>query len=529
MAQIILTSAAWYALPKGIDYLTSRPSSLESRVSRVRARLFIYKSTLSELANTNPLIKNLRGTVSIYCSNMWLAILIAPIFQKIIPVKGLDYIFWRVFTCHMLFACKLSKPNCIKFMSSDAVLEYMTSLWGLRCINILSSLDFTKVRTLRFIRSLLPECLASDQLISILDKRLGHSDAYDLLRATNLSVRLEEETVRSEADGRYDTSLIPLDRVQLYDQSAADELFDSIFSAAARTINIATNEGIRANELEGALSMNFLDSMLIQIGMSIIDRIKSRRHYIANMQSVLQELPNYAEDIYDTDPILSQIQCPISLRAIRRIITDPTNKKTVYDYESFKIWLQNSRTSPVTRKKIPECFDIRYEGGSRYDSILRYRKTLLQSGELQNPEEFIANLKDIFEEISTLKDANDIKDASEKVRDFFQKGVLNAYDVSYFKVDPKTIETLLEKNKDYPHGVEHIKKGIKFHRSEVHRIQHNQDQYNDNMGYMALRSKKGFVEVSIEDFEQYPFIVNELNLEIEKIKTEGQELLRVFS
>jgi len=55
------------------------------------------------------------------------------------------------------------------------------------------------------------------------------------------------------------------------------------------------------------------------------------------------------------------------------------------------------------------------------------------------------------------------------------------------------------------------------------------DQYNDNMGYIPLRSKKGFVEVSLEDFEQYPFIVNELNLEIEKIKTEGQELIQVFS
>ncbi|VHO04709.1 hypothetical protein [Candidatus Rhabdochlamydia sp. T3358] len=496
MAQIILTSAAWYALPKGIDYLTSRPSSLESRVSRVRARLFIYKSTLSELANTNPLIKNLRGTVSIYCSNMWLAILIAPIFQKIIPVKGLDYIFWRVFTCHMLFACKLSKPNCIKFMSSDAALEYMTSLWGLRCINILSSLDFTKVRTLRFIRSLLPECLASDQLISILDKRLRHLDAYDLLRATNLSVRLEEGTIRSEVDGRYDTSLIPLDRVQLYDQSAADELFDSIFSAAARTINIATNEGIRANELEGALSMNFLDSMLIQIGMSIIDRIKSRRHYIANMQSVLQELPNYAEDIYDTDPILNQIQCPISLRAIRRTITDPTNEKTVYDYESFKIWLEHSRTSPITREEIPENFDVKYEGGSRYDSILRYRKALLQSGELQNSEEeeFIANLKQIFEEICTLNKASDIKTASEMVRDFFQKGVLDAYDISYLN----TLDSC-----------------------EACKRRHNQD-LND-------RKEETFQSISLQEIDQSRFIINELNLEIEKIKTKKEELIEAFA
>ncbi|KAG6559534.1 hypothetical protein RHABOEDO_000367 [Candidatus Rhabdochlamydia oedothoracis] len=211
------------------------------------------------------------------------------------------------------------------------------------------------------------------------------------------------------------------------------------------------------------------------------------------------------------------------------MITDPTDRKTVYDRNTFETYLKCYDISPTTREKIPEGFNLGNEGGSRYDSILRYRKTLLQSGELQNPEEFIANLKDVFEKISTLNDANDIKDSSEMVRDFFQKGVLNAYDVSYFKIDPKTIETLLEKNKDYPHGVEHIKKVIKFHSSEVHRIQHNQDQYNDNMGYVPLRSKKGFIGVSVEDFEQYPFIVNELNLEMGKIKIEGQELLRVFS
>ena len=39
----------------------------------------------------------------------------------------------------------------------------------------------------------------------------------------------------------------------------------------------------------------------------------------------------------------------------------------------------------------------------------------------------------------------------------------------------------------------------------------------------SLYSKKDFVAASIDDFEQPPFIINELNLEI---KTEGQELIQ---
>jgi len=489
MTSIILASTAWYVIPQGIDYLTSRPSSLESRVDRIRAKFFAYKDTLNRLANTNPLIESLRSMASMYCSNMWLAILVTPGFQKIIPFKGLDYIFWRVFTCHILFTCKLSKPNCIKFIKSDVALEYMTSPWGLRCINILSSLSFTKAYTLRFIRSLLPECLASDQLISILDKRLLPSDAYDLLNASYSSgysrVLFEEGGIIVRF---FDSSLAPLDRVRNYNPSARDELFNTIFSNAIRAEN-ATRE----YEIRSSFREDLLDGDLIETGVSIIRRIKSCRRYIANMQSTLQELPTYTEDIYDTDPILNQIQCPISLRAIRRTITDPTNEKTVYDYESFKIWLEYSRTSPVTRKAIPESFDVRYEGGSRYDSILRYRKTLLQSGELQNTEEFIANLKDIFEEISTLNDANDIKDASEMVRAFFQKGILNAYDISYL------------------HALDSCK---------ACKRRHNQD-LND-------RREETFQNISLQEIEQSRFIISELNLEIEKIKTKKEELIEDF-
>ncbi|MGL4540748.1 MAG: hypothetical protein ACRCU0_07250 [Candidatus Rhabdochlamydia sp.] len=492
MTQIILSSAAWYIVPKGIEYLTSKPSSLDSRVDRIRATFFSYKSTLNRLVHTNPLTEGISGLASIYYSNMWLAILIAPGFQKIIPLKGFDYLFWRTFTCHILFVCKLTKPDCIKFMNSDTGLDYITSKQGLRLVNIILSLGFTKTYLLSFIKSHLPECLASDQLISILDKRLKHSDTYDLLRATYSSARSEEDSVRFRAHRLYDASLTPLSRVRFYDPSARDELFHTIFSDIARENNIR-----RVNELDDTLRIEFSehygDGLLIEAGISIIDRIKACRKYIANMQSVLRELPYYAEDIFDTDPILNQIQCPISLRSIRRTITDPTNKKIVYDYETFKIWLKHKRTSPITREEIPESFDITYEGGSRYDSIMRYRKACLQSKQLQDPEKFITNLKQIFTEISALDDANDIKDASEIVRTFFQKGVLNVYDTSY-----------LNTSDSY----------------KIFKKRHTKD--------LNERKEEAFKGISIEDFEQYPFMIKEINLEIEKIKLEGQELIKEF-
>ena len=447
MTQIVLASAAWYAVPKGIEYLISEPSSLESRVDRVRSRLFAFKSALQGL-NYPTRLKFAFKAAAIIVSHMWLATLVAPGLARVIGFKdSYSYGFLKMAVCYALFS---SRFILIKFINSNQGLDFIISEIGFKLASTKPVLHLIN----QHMR--ISHLGAQQELLNILNRKLEYS--------------------------------------------AAQELFNAVPSSPPFPL------------------------------FSIIEKIKFWKLLEEKaIDSIGFHLPQYRESIQDTDPILCKIQCSISGRAPRSVITDPTDRKTVYDRNTFETYLKCYDISPATRKKIPGGFNLGNEGGSRYDSILRYRKTLLQSGELQNLEEFITNLKKIFEEISTLDDANDIKDSSEMVRDFFQKGVLNAYDVSYFKVDPKTIETLLEKNKDYPHGIEHIKKSIKFHRSEVHRIQHNQDQYNDNMGYMPLRSKKGFVEVSIEDFEQYPFIVNELNLEIEKIKTEGQELLRVFS
>lgn len=447
MTQIILASAAWYAVPKGIEYLISEPSSLESRVDRIRARLFTFKSALQGL-NYPTRLKFAFKATSIIVSHMWLATLITPGLAKIIGFKdSYSYGFLKMAVCYALFS---SRFILIKFINSNRGLDF-----------IMSELGFKLASTEPVL------CLINQHM------RISHLGAQqELLDVLNRKL----------------------------EYSAAQELFNAVPSNPPFPL------------------------------FSITEKIKFWKLLEEKaIDSISFHLPQYRESIQDTDPILCKIQCSISGRAPRSVITDPIDRKTVYDRNTFETYLKCYDISPATREKIPEGFNLDNEGGSRYDSILRYRKTLLQSKELQNPEEFIANLKQIFEEICTLNDANDIKDASEVVCAFFQKGVLQAYDVSYFKTDPNTIETLLEKNKDYPYGVEHIKKGIKFHSYEIHRKQHNQDQYNDNMGYMPLRSKKGFIEVSLEDFEQYPFIVNELNLEIEKIKTEGQELIQVFS
>lgn len=255
---------------------------------------------------------------------------------------------------------------------------------------------------------------------------------------------------------------------------------------------------------------------------TVIERIKLYRYLESKIGC---SMDYYRRNICDIDPILSKISCPILGGAPQDLTTDPTDKKTIYDSFIFAIYLQYTDISPITGKKIPQDFDAILDGGGRYECILNYRKACLQSKELQDPKEFIANLKEVFAEILTLDSARDIKKASKKVCDFFQKGFLSTYDAQYFTVEPQLINAFLEQKTELPHALGYIKKGLKPQPYKTHKYEHRLDQYDINN---PLASKAGFIAVSIDDFENYPFIENELALEIEKIKTTGQELIQAF-
>ncbi|MGL4540749.1 MAG: hypothetical protein ACRCU0_07255 [Candidatus Rhabdochlamydia sp.] len=431
MAQIILASAAWYAFPKAIEYATSYPSSLESRVDRFRAKLFACKAALYGINYPNKLKTTFKVT-SVIVSHMWLATLISP---GLAMVTGFTdrytYAFLNMAVCYVLFS---SKVGMIKFINSEQGLDFITSEFGFRLVSTKFGLHLINQHFLK-------APAGQRELLDILNRKLEYSAAQELLNAV--------------------PSNPPFTRF------------------------------------------------------SIIEKIKfSKLLKNRGLHPISLYLRPYPENMQDTDPILCKIQCPILGRAPRSLVTDPTDHKTVYDHSTFESYLKNYDISPVTREKIPAGFKIRNEVGSRYDSIIRYRKACLQSGKLQDPQEFIANLRQVFAEILSLNDASDLKNASELVRDFFEEGFFTAYDVSYFKADPKLVKRLLEEIKDYPPAVERLTTGLKFHSHEFHRIQHNKDRYDEDMGHRSLTSKREFVKVSIDDFEQYPFMVDELNLEI---------------
>jgi hypothetical protein len=63
---------------------------------------------------------------------------------------------------------------------------------------------------------------------------------------------------------------------------------------------------------------------------------------------------------------------------------------------------------------------------------------------------------------------------------------------------------------------------------DCYKSKHRKHQYESNIRSIFSCGPKEFVGVSIHDFEEYPFIENELDLEIQMIKQEGSELIQEF-
>lgn len=338
MTPIILTSAAWYAFPKAIEYATSYPSSLESRVDRCRAKLFACRSALHEI-NYPDRLKTAFKVTSFIVSHMWIATWISP---GLAMATGFTdrytYAFLNMAVCYVLFSSKLGMIKCI---NSKQGLDFITSEFGFRLASSKFGLHLINQHFLK-------APAGQQELLDILNRKLEYAAAQELLHAI--------------------PSNPPFTRFSII-------------------------EKIKFSKLS-----------------------KNRALHLTNFY-----LLPYAKNIQDTDPILCKIQCPILGRAPRSQVTDPTDHKTVYDRSTFETYLKCYDISPVTREKIPEGFHIN-QVGSRYDSILRYRKACLQSGKLQDPQEFIDNLRKVFTEILSLNDASDLKNASELVPHLTQMG-----------------------------------------------------------------------------------------------------------
>lgn len=173
MVPVILTSTAWYAIPKGMEYLTTDcGSNPQSKIDSIRTTLFGCKGILKNLAYANSLTKLAYKAVQIHYPYMWLSVLITP-GVKTLPFITATNVFVQIAICYALHISLQS------FVKSNRGIEWLTSLSGL---NILNS------RIGGFIEDALSEEYAMSnnpavkQMITVIKLRLKPSDAYEFLR-----------------------------------------------------------------------------------------------------------------------------------------------------------------------------------------------------------------------------------------------------------------------------------------------------------------------------------------------------------
>ncbi|VHO04405.1 hypothetical protein [Candidatus Rhabdochlamydia sp. T3358] len=176
MLPIALTSAAWYFIPKGIEYLTTDcDMEPQSKIEHIRETLFDCKSVLEDVICANTFTKFAYEALQIPYARMWIAVLITPGLKKILPFKSPVDRLLQVAICYSLFSSKWFLKHFIK---SPQGIECMTSSWGIRMLNIGISLDFIEHSLCEGSGN-----NAAGQMRKVLEARLKPLDAYEFLRA----------------------------------------------------------------------------------------------------------------------------------------------------------------------------------------------------------------------------------------------------------------------------------------------------------------------------------------------------------
>lgn len=544
MSSIIFTSAAWYAIPKGIKYLTTdcgTPS--QSKMGRIRAKLFGCRHALKNLAYTNAFTKFFYEILEIPYARMWIAVLTAPVVKQVLPFKNPTDGLLQIAICYSLFSSKYFLQS---FMKSSRGIECIASFWTLKILHTRAGLDF--------IKSLLSEdrweASSFRQMRMVLELRLHPSDAYDFLRAkdkenllnvvervknykSDIEVKLLLTIVKNRHPERF--GILEEDPLAHLPQKTREILLSlSNFGSDYSILDEAKGNRIFLQELFSCFSgvLKSLSNMPERIFPSLME---------SQYERLLPKLPDYPEDIHDTDPILSKIQCSLLLRPIRSAIVDPTNQQTIYDAGALEAYLKHDRASPMTRKEISTDFDLESSRGSKYDTVLRYRKACLRLGKLKEPKDFIANLKQVFAEISQLESVNHLKQASQEVCDFFQEGFLSAYDTRGLEYDDWTRD--LARRTGVPHQKPYI---YDFCKWEHNRALGARDEITnfgvrkwirlpdeilgpEDFDQLGNRKPVESFAPTVENFDQYRFIKEEVEKEIQKIQTEQKDLIQTFS
>ncbi len=540
MLPIILTSVAWYTIPKGIEYLTTDcEMEPQSKIEHIQTKLFGCKCMLGNLARANTLSKFVYKFLQIPYTRMWIAVLIAPGLKKILPFKSPTDRLLQMAICYSLFS---SNYFLKRFIKSSQGIKCMTSPWGLKVLHTDVGLYFMeKILSENRWRS-----NSFRQMMIVLELQLQPSDTYDFLKAKNKENLLSvvERIKHYKSDSEFEQLLNIINNRYPERFGAIDE--DQLECLPQQTRELL----LIISNFESSLSIfdkvfsespSFGGPCSIREYLSAVPRYLFPYLYQSEFEPLLPKLPDYPEDIHDTDPILNKIQCPLLCRSIRSAVVDPTNQQTIYDRRALKAYLQHDKSSPITRKKICTTFDPESKRGSKYDTILRYRKACLRLEKLKEPEEFIANLKQVFLEVSKLESPSDVKQASEGVRDFFQEGFLSAYDTRNLEYDDWTRD--LARRTGAPEQARYIYWECKLKHNHmlssrdlytnfgVRKWIRLPDEILEPEDYDQFGNRKpgNRFEPTIENFDQYRFIEEEVRREIQKIKESQEELIQFFS
>lgn len=352
MVPVILTSAAWYIIPKGIEYSTTDcGANPQSKIDRIRTRLFGYKGVLENLAYSNSLTKSIYKLVQRHYPYMSLAVLITP------GVKALPFItaangFVQMAVCYTLHV------SLRGFVKSNHGIKWMASLPGLRILN-------SGVGGLGFIQNaLLKEYAISSndaikQMVIVLKLRLKPSDAYEFLRAKGKKDLLSIiERVKCYKSAEEMNSLTDLMRNKFSEteedwlESLPLQIREKLVKASGLNRSIL-DRLICESDPAGDFCRDFQNSIYAR---AIVELKIDPQQY--DSQEIEEAIMNACPipSAFDMDITLQSYICSITHKPIRYPVEDPTQQDQdnpkLYEKSAIENHLKSYSTSPLTKEPL---------------------------------------------------------------------------------------------------------------------------------------------------------------------------------
>lgn len=131
--------------------------------------------------------------------------------------------------------------------------------------------------------------------------------------------------------------------------------FPCIYKAelvANRYMNIASSSSI-------TFIFNVLIWKIKNIAAKTISSIRNNNNDCSNRSSLVPRRDfrnlSYIHPVLEEYVLAFRVNiCPITQKAVRHPVVDPTNKKTIYEYDAILRWVQEHHSSPVTRLPLSE-------------------------------------------------------------------------------------------------------------------------------------------------------------------------------